>query len=493
MRTLRARLLSLALASLGATGCGWMVDLFEPEEITPSTVTLRGTVAVPDGPTDYVVLSPTKWLAYQWESCPEANNNSAHNQSNGTFLLESTNNCAGAQFVYFYADTPADMSKFADGKLTFKVQANNGGQNLQLLVQDNNSATSNTVNLADWGFNSGTVGVDQAIAVPVTALTNGTSLSLSQMKRLFQLQVGCANSDCFTTVSAIRWTPSAEPAMSPYMLASTRRAPYCDPFPCRRVPHGRVGIVRAGANGWTAEPVNVTTTDAQGNYTLVVPTSSLTGRTFIAVSDLEGTFTLLSTIADGYKEDGEEADVDVDRTTTAVAMLVCPNGMTIPADGSGGTCIGDPVGVAELDQLGTAVGGALDKTTSPDIEVFWSDVVDDPDVLAALNAFLNTHGQSGVSADMLVNIDVTVEIPIVVPPTSSGTNNTGGTNTVGAQCQGAVACDVCSVTACAAAGTGPNDCSAWYETSDGKRFTCASCGDCTAAANQATQYCCPNP
>lgn len=493
MRTLRARFLAAFLISLGVPGCGWMADLFEPDEIKPKTVTLRGTVAVPDGPTDYLVLTTNRWLAYQWTSCPEVSNDSAHNKANGTFLLESTNNCAGAQMVYFYAENPVDMSKFATGTLSFTVQANNAGQNLSVLVQDNNSVASNTLNLANYGFVSSTVGVDQAISLPVTALTNGTAISLQQMKRLFQLQVGCATSDCYTYVGNVRWVPPAV-QMSPYAAQSLRKAPRCDPFACRPVKYGRVGVVRVSPTGWTAEPdVRVTTTDAEGNYTLIAPTAALDGQgpVFVAVTDIEAGITLLSTIADGYIRDGGEGDVDVDRTTTAVSMLVCPNGMTIPADGSGGYCIGDPIGVADLDTLGTAVDGALDKTASADIDVFWEDVVEDEQVLTALNTFLAEHGEAAVTYDVFVNIDVTIEIPVITSqPTSTGT--TGGTDVVGATCQGAVACEVCTIEACATGGA-DSSCSAWYQTSDGKRFSCASCGDCQAAANQATQYCCPTP
>lgn len=488
----RGALAALAVA-LGLSGCGWFTDLFEVDDVTPKLVTLHGTVAVPDGPMPYVVLSPTKWLAYQWYSCPEFNNDSA--LTNGVFLLESTNNCASAQIVYFYVDTPVDMTKYAQSKITFKAQANNAGQSLSLLVQDADGGVSNTVNLAGYGFDANSVGVAQSIAVPVTALTTGAGVNLAHMSRLFQLQVGCPAADCYTNLSEIRWTAPAS-SLAPFTPASLRSGPRCDPFPCKRLPHARVGIVRATPTGWTADPnVRVTTTDAEGNYSLVAATSTLTagdGPLFVAVSDFEGTFTLLSTVAESLLKDGATPDVDVDRTTTAVSMLVCPNGMTIPSDGSGGYCIGDPVGTTELDTLGEKVDAALDTTSSPVLAEFWFEIAGDADVLAELNALLADHGLPAVSEATLENLGTTVNVPIVVPqPTNTG-GTTGGSTTVGAQCQGAISCQNCSITACAA-GTGESDCSAWYETSDGKRINCASCGDCSAAAQQATNYCCPTP
>ncbi len=52
------------------------------------------------------------------------------------------------------------------------------------------------------------------------------------------------------------------------------------------------------------------------------------------------------------------------------------------------------------------------------------------------------------------------------------------------------ACSDCSVTACASV-TGSGSCQSWYDTSDGQRFSCAGCGDCTSAAENAVLHCCP--
>jgi hypothetical protein len=55
-----------------------------------------------------------------------------------------------------------------------------------------------------------------------------------------------------------------------------------------------------------------------------------------------------------------------------------------------------------------------------------------------------------------------------------------------------VSCSSCTVNACASGNaSSPASCHTWYESSDGKKFECASCGDCSAAAQAAVLHCCP--
>ena len=180
MRARRFAMLAMGLAVFGFASC----DLFTPEKIVPKTVTFRGTVAVPDGPRNYVVLSTAKHLAYQWQSCPETSNNSVLNA--GSFLLESQSNCAGAQFVYFYTQTPADLSAFAHGTIDFKVQVNNSSQQLTFLLQDSFSVASTTVSLSQFGYDPSKLTVDQQISIPVTQVA-GMGFNLKSVQRVFQI------------------------------------------------------------------------------------------------------------------------------------------------------------------------------------------------------------------------------------------------------------------------------------------------------------------
>lgn len=494
MNTRRWVVAAAALAALSLTSCGWMGDMFATEEEPTTKVTFKGRVAVPDVPEDYAVLTPSTWLAFQWYTCYQGANDTSVSIVNGQFMLESTNNCSSAQYVYFYAPSPVDMKAYAQGTIQFKIQVNNASQHFTLIVQDA-QAVEASVNLANYGYDSNNVSVEQLISVPVTALTGP---NLSQMVRLFQLNATCNTSDCYTTLSNIRWVPPATlPGAAPY-ATSARRIPRCDPGPCRGLPRARVGVMQASQNGWTAVPADSTTTDAEGYYTLRIEASLLVngGPFFIGATNADGTATLLSTLPGGSWKAGASFGVDVDRSTTAVGMMVCPNGMTIPADGSGGWCIGDPVSVTELDSLAGVVDESFTTTVSLELEVFWDDVIDDADVVAAVNTMLTAHGEPTVTLQELDNLGQNISIPVVpVNPisggTSGGSNTTGGTIDANKQCSSFMACQVCSISACAASNADGSTCSSWYETSNGQKFQCAACGDCQAAAQQVTQYCCP--
>jgi hypothetical protein len=481
------------LATLLA-GCGWVGDIFATEDEPKTTVTLHGKVAVPDGPSDYAVLTANSHLAYQWYTCFQGENDTSKTITDGRFLLESTNNCASAQYVYFYPTSPVDRKDMATGRIEFKIQVNSAAQGATLAIQDANTVAA-SVDIGAYGYDAGKVGLDQLISVPVTALAGP---DLSRIARPFQLTSNCGTSDCYTTLSEIRWVPGNVAIPAPFTPSAMNRTPHCDPFPCRGLPRARVGMVRATQLGWTAVPVASTTTDSDGDYSIEVEASVLSGGgpIFIAVTDADGLNTLLSTIPNAFLQAGDESRLDVDRTTTAVGMMVCPNGITVPADGSGGWCIGDPISTTEITQLDTAVDAAFTTTVSIDIEVFWDDVIDDPQVLAALNSVLGAHGLPATTGDVLNTLGNNISIPVVTAkPVSTGgtTGGTpgGGTVTGDKTCsQYMSGCQVCSISACSVSNA-DGSCSTWYETSDGQKYACASCGDCYGAAQQVTQHCCP--
>jgi hypothetical protein len=171
--------------------------------------------------------------------------------------------------------------------------------------------------------------------------------------------------------------------------------------------------------------------------------------------------------------------------------MTCPNGMTIPADGSGGWCIGDPISTTELDPLYDAIDLSLTVSVSVEVEAIVEDSVDDPAVLLALNQILNEHGL----ADVTAQIDVVLpEISMPVYDTPGGdTDDDGSTggDYSSSQCSSYITCEVCSISACVAATQA--SCTAGYKTSDGQYFQCSSCEDCYSAAEAATNYCCPVP
>lgn len=486
--------LALAIAVLGLSGCG----LFDFTSDAPPAVTLRGTVAVPDVPSDLVVLSQDIHLAYTWSSCPDTGNDSAL-RSDGSFLLESTSNCAGAQYVYFYSESALNLEAFSAGTMSFYIQANNAGQNLQLLIQDSDANSSNTLNLANYGFSASAsnIAVDQKIEIPIAELVNA-GFNLGAVKRVFQLLASCPNANCFTTISNIRWvyagdtTAAAAPGL-------TRQWPRCEPRSCKAVPQARVGIFRPGQNGWTAEPTaDVTFTDTSGEFYLEVDLEILEagGPFFLAASARDGSLTLLSPIPGDLIEKNASLDLAIDRTTTAASVMVCPNGLTIPADGSGGWCIGDPVSTTELEPLYDTIDLALTVSVSVEIEIIVEDALDDgDDVLDALNRLLNAQGIQDVTTDDILAAVAGLDLPRVPVP-GTGTPNdsdddasSSGGNFSSDQCSEYLTCDVCSISACVSASQ--SSCEAGYKTSDGAYFQCASCSDCFTAAQNATNRCCP--
>ena len=504
---------SLSVALI-LTSCG----LFDPDDaLDADSVALTGTVAIPDAPTDIIVLDTGVNYAYTWQSCPETGNDSALNASAGSFQLESTNNCAGAQFVYFYSDQPVNLEAYSEGYINFKLMVNNAGQGLQLVVQDSSSVASHSLDLTTYGYSSTDVAIDQFISIPVVDLVSN-SFNLSSVTRVFQLMVSCPSVDCFTTVSDIRWTqtgggsaPAPRLGLSsalrtaaayvPMASASPRHWPRCEPRSCRQVPGARVGIVSPRRSGWTAEPVPTTTTDSNGEFTLTVSLELLQsgGPHFLAVTSLDGAFTLLAPIPGDTLEGGATVELGIDRTTTAASLMTCPNGLTIPSDGSGGWCIGDPVSTQDLDPLYDAIDLSLTVSVSVDIEVIIDDAADDPAVLEALNQLLNDQGLPDVTLQDLIDAARDTVLPIVTLPDNDQPDDGGGDTTdtggdfSGSQCTSYIACEVCSISACVSAGTSAASCEAGYKASDGAYFQCNSCEDCYAAAQAATNHCCPVP
>lgn len=502
---------SLALV-IGLGGCG----LFDAGDDTDSqSVTLTGTVAIPDAPTDVIILNQSTSYAYTWQSCPESGNDSALNASAGSFLLESTNNCAGAQFVYFYRDQPVNLEEYSEGYITFKVQINNAGQGLQLLIQDNSSVASNSVDLASYGYSSTDVAVDQLVSVPVTAMVTDT-FNLGAVSRAFQLMVSCPSVSCYTTVSDIRWTNSGGGSPAPRLgaaaalravagyipmaAAGQRRWPRCEPRACQSVPRARVGIVSPGRTGWTAEPVETTTTDSSGEYSLTVSLELLQGGGpfYLAATSVDGAFTLLAPIPGDLIQGGASIELGIDRTTTAASFMTCPNGMTIPSDGSGGWCIGDPVSTSDLDPLYDSIDLSLTVSVSVEIEVIIEDATDSPAVIESLNQILKAQGLPDVTPQDLIDAARDAVLPNIDTPSYSqpddddtGTGTTDGEYTA-SQCSTYISCEVCSISACVAAAS-QTSCEAGYKTSDGAYFQCTSCEDCYSAAQEATYHCCPTP
>jgi len=124
--------------------------------------------------------------------------------SGSIFLLESTNNCAAEQYVYFYASPAKDMSDFANGRVTFKIEADNTGQQITFVVQDDYAQSSSVLDISNYGFDANKAGIFQAISIPVSQLTT-QGIDLKKMDKLFQIFVVNSANDSFTYIADVYW------------------------------------------------------------------------------------------------------------------------------------------------------------------------------------------------------------------------------------------------------------------------------------------------
>ncbi|MEK6977796.1 MAG: zinc ribbon domain-containing protein, partial [Candidatus Hydrothermarchaeota archaeon] len=192
---------------------------------------------------------------------------------------------------------------------------------------------------------------------------------------------------------------------------SRRTRPRCDPGPCRGVPNAPVSIMRPGASGWQVSK-DSWTTDSTGNFVITVDENLLTydGPIFVGASDPSGTVTLMSTIPADLILAGATIELAVDRTTTTAAVMHCPGGVFPPR---GGYCYSDPEESKSIETLYAKIDlyFADNPSTTLDLDIFLPDLLNDPDILNALNQILVNNDLAQVSAQEI--IEETDELPIV--------------------------------------------------------------------------------
>jgi len=167
----------------------------------------------------------------------------------------------------------------------------------------------------------------------------------------------------------------------------------CDPFPCKSVPHTPVRIVSSNPKGWTAVPVEPTTTDANGDYSITVDADVLNsgGPYFVMALDPSGEYPLMATIPPDLIYAGT-IHLSIDRTTTAAAVMHCPGGTSTlgPLQSHGGYCWSDPQESVHVEHLEATIDlyFADNPSLSVDPEDYLPDVSEDPDVQDDMNQIL---------------------------------------------------------------------------------------------------------
>ncbi len=404
-------------------------------ETAPHPVLIKGRFAVPAEIDRFTVFQDGKakgadnWQRY---SCPKDQNQSGI--SGSVFILHTQNNCAVAeQYVYFEKSTPQDLSHFANGYLSIKLQVDNNQQALKVVFQDSDAKTSPTIDLADYGFDPQKTALMQLIKVPVSDI-NKNDINLSEMKRVFQLIASCTTSNCLTQISNVTWNASSEKATAQLVsenLSANLTFPdkgYCYGVrPCRPMKKSPIRFVKITSQHWTAEPTTVGYTNDLGEAGFyinsdVIPSLTENGKypLFLGGTDSLNDYTLL-TILDAAKIAEETTvEVQVDLTTTVSAVSHCPG-----AGVSGAYCAtrGDD---ASLSTFEDSINKYFESTqpnldTSESIDDLISQMADDGDFLAAMQQYLQTRGIDDVTKDSFQSQVSSNELPTITLAAAAST------------------------------------------------------------------------
>lgn len=182
----------------------------------------------------------------------------------------------------------------------------------------------------------------------------------------------------------------------------------------KAVSGGYVGILLPGQAGWTSARFSKTSgipnkavTQTDGSYTMKIDMGLLTTTegypAFVAVSDSTQTFTLLAEIPKDLAIEGAQLQLDINPSTTATSLLVCPGGKYPP--GNGAYCYSDPNKTSSYDglfvstlesALATALT-SLETTTPPNWATFLTKILADSATFDALKAVATTAGISSTA------------------------------------------------------------------------------------------------
>lgn len=352
-------------------------------------VTIKGSSVLPSVLAPLNLYKNSKFapgLSFAWVSCPSTGNQS---KASSTYIVvESKNNCAGSQYIYFEASPTMDLSDYANGTLSFTVEANNTQQGLRIFIQDDTKA-SDPINLSSFGYDSSKASVLQTITVPIISLIGSTAIDLKKVKRPLQMNITCPNSDCLTKINDIQLkvkqsaTALAMDGFKQYLVEkltqkqdlplASYKPKYCDPGPCRAASNAPIKFVQPSQSGWTATGVQVGSTGTNGDYSftgfykdLIDAATNAGLPIYLALTDPNSGLTFIALIpTDKLVEDsnGEiTLDLNIDLSTTALAELDCPGGIV-----QDGACSLRPKASTYLDLM------------YPDIDAFWQNHSPDSD------------------------------------------------------------------------------------------------------------------
>lgn len=289
---------------------------------------------------------------------------------------------------------------------------------------------------------------------------------------------------------------------------------------------GYVGLVAPGPKKWQqikfsqgSDVPNIVTTASDGTYTFTVEIEWFEELSFepiyLSVSDAEGTYSLLSQVPNDLIVEDGNVTVDASPQTTMAGLWHCPHGVfTEPSYAcppgvtcqypGGAPCYQDPEPSKTTADFVGAIDTAFIGQNLPDPDpTNWGDFSDklltDSTLLGILNAKLKELGFPEITDFKVLSTQISASKLYIVPkPTADDANDgttpgdtSGGSSSCSGteQCSGYTSCGgACSYSACAC--TDGSDVYAYYKTSDGGKYNCASSGNCTAAATAVVNHCC---
>ena len=187
-------------------------------------------------------------------------------------------------------------------------------------------------------------------------------------------------------------------------------------------------------------------THDDGTYVFKITASAISTTSkgfpfFIAASDKEQTFTMLSEIPADLIEEGAELTIDITPATTAASQMICPGGAFPPPANT--WCYSDPntassantelINIIEGALAGTLI--SIDTGTPPAWSSFASSILSDAPTFDAVSKNLTGRGISLGSASAATFTTAIAELPLVHPGRATGSSSSSSSSSGGGNCR----------------------------------------------------------
>jgi hypothetical protein len=164
----------------------------------------------------------------------------------------------------------------------------------------------------------------------------------------------------------------------------------------------------------------------------------------LAVSDLAGTFTLLAPLSLNGWQTGEQYNVGINPSTTALALMICPSGVYPPS--SGAYCYRDPSAASDYPAMLAVIAASLAGTNSalqtgtpPNWQTFLSGLLSDSGAFSRLQSILAASGFYSAAFSPTAVPSAVATLGVVTGPLAgtddNGTISSSGDGSSGGSCE----------------------------------------------------------